>query len=57
MSGGRSDSGAVDLVAARLPAVLPHAETMVFRNLDHFGIERTAPQEVARVVSEFFRRK
>jgi pimeloyl-ACP methyl ester carboxylesterase len=56
MSGGRSDSRAVNLVAERLPAVLTHAEAMVFPNLDHFGIERTAPREVARVVSDFFRR-
>jgi pimeloyl-ACP methyl ester carboxylesterase len=55
MSGGRSDSRAVDLVAARLPEVLLHAETMVFPNLDHFGIERTAPREVAKAVGDYFR--
>lgn len=53
MSGGKSDSRAVDLVMAHLPEVLPHAETMVFPNLDHFGIERTAPREVAKAVSDY----
>jgi pimeloyl-ACP methyl ester carboxylesterase len=57
MSGGRSDSRAVDLVVARLPDVLPHAETVVFPNLDHFGIERTAPRDVGRAVSSFFRKE
>jgi pimeloyl-ACP methyl ester carboxylesterase len=57
MSGGRSDSRAVDLVVARLPQVLPHVETMVFPNLDHFGIERAAARDVARVVSDFFRKE
>lgn len=56
MCGGRSNSRAVDLVAARLPTVLPHAEVMVFPKLDHFGIERTAPREVANAVSNHFRK-
>jgi pimeloyl-ACP methyl ester carboxylesterase len=52
--GGRSDSRAVDLVIERLPAVIPHCETVVFPKLDHFGIERTAPREVAKVIGDFF---
>lgn len=51
--GGRSDSRAVDLVVERLPAVIPHCETKVFPKLDHFGIERTAPKQVARTIAEF----
>ena len=54
MAGGRSDSRAVDLVLEHLPEVLPHAEKRVFANLDHFGIERTAPRVVAKAVSDFF---
>jgi len=54
--GGRSDSKAVDLVAERLPAVIAHCETKVFPKLDHFGIERTAPSEVAAVIEDFFSR-
>lgn len=54
MHGGRSDSRAVDLVVERLPAVIPRCRTIVFPELDHFGIERTAPREVAKAVSDFF---
>ena len=55
--GGRSDSRAVDLVIHRLPAVIPHCETKVFPKLDHFGIERTAPGEVAKEIGDFFSRQ
>jgi hypothetical protein len=40
----------------RLTAVLPHSEAREFPELDHFGIERTAPREVARAVSDYFLR-
>lgn len=52
--GGRSDSRAVDVVIKRLPTVLHHCETKVFPKLDHFGIERTAPKEVAKAIGDFF---
>lgn len=52
--GGRSDSRAVDLVIERLPTVIPQCETKVFPTLDHFGIERTAPKEVAKAIGDFF---
>jgi len=54
MYGGRSDSRAVDLVVTRLPSVLPSFEVKEFPRLDHFGIERTAPHEVAEVVGDYF---
>ncbi len=54
MYGGRSDSAAVDLVVERLPAILPCSETKEFPRLDHFGIERTAPREVAKTVGDYF---
>jgi hypothetical protein len=54
MYGGKSDSQAVDLVAERLPTVVPQLQTREFPKLDHFGIERTAPKDVARAVSDFF---
>ena len=38
----------------RLAAILPHSVTKEFPRLDHFGIERTAPREVAKAVSDFF---
>lgn len=55
MCGGRSHSRAVDLVVERLPETLPDCETRVFPKLDHFGIERTAPEEVAAAVAGYFR--
>lgn len=54
MYGGRSESPAVDLVVKRLPSVLPHFEMKEFTRLDHFGIERTAPHEVAKAVGDYF---
>jgi pimeloyl-ACP methyl ester carboxylesterase len=54
MYGGRSDSKAVTLATERLAALLPHSVTKEFPRLDHFGIERTAPREVAKAVSDYF---
>jgi pimeloyl-ACP methyl ester carboxylesterase len=54
MYGGRSDSAAVDVAMERLAATLPHSVTKKFPRLDHFGIERTAPREVAKTVSDYF---
>lgn len=54
MYGGRSRSRAVDLVVQHLPAAVRSCETHVFPKLDHFGIERTAPREVAAAVAAFF---
>jgi pimeloyl-ACP methyl ester carboxylesterase len=54
MYGGKSDSAAVTLAMERLAAILPHSETKEFPRLDHFGIERTAPREVAKAVSDYF---
>ena len=54
MYGGKSDSTAVNLAMERLAAILPRSETKEFPKLDHFGIERTAPREVAKAVSDYF---
>jgi hypothetical protein len=54
MYGGKSNSTAVTLAMERLAAILPHSETKEFPTLDHFGIERTAPREVAKTVSDYF---
>jgi hypothetical protein len=54
MYGGKSDSKAVNLAMERLAAILPHSETKEFPKLDHFGIERTAPREVAKAVTNYF---
>lgn len=54
MYGGKSDSSAVNLTMERLAAVLPRSETQEFPKLDHFGIDKKAPREVARAVSTSF---
>ena len=54
MYGGKSNSTAVTLAMQSLAVVLPRSETMEFPKLDHFGIERTAPRDVAKAVSDYF---
>ena len=54
MYGGKSDSKAVTLATESLAAILARSETKEFPHLDHFGIERTAPLEVAMEVGDFF---
>jgi pimeloyl-ACP methyl ester carboxylesterase len=54
MYGGKSDSTWVNLSMERLAAVLPQSETKAFPKLDHFGIDKKGPQEVATAVSEYF---
>jgi len=54
MYGGKSRSKWVDLAMERLAAVLPQSETKEFPKLDHFGIDKKAPREVARAVSDYF---
>lgn len=55
MYGGKSDSPAVDLAMEYLSANLPRSRTQKFPGLDHFGIERTAPRQVAKYVFDHFR--
>lgn len=55
MYGGKSDSRWVDLSMKQLAAILPRSETKEFPKLDHFGIDKKAPREVAQAVSAFFR--
>jgi pimeloyl-ACP methyl ester carboxylesterase len=54
MYGGKSNSRWVDLAMERLATVLPRSETKVFPKLDHFGINKKAPREVARAVNVYF---
>jgi pimeloyl-ACP methyl ester carboxylesterase len=54
MHGGKSQSAWVDLSMERLAAVLPQSQTQEFPKLDHFGIVKKAPQEVAKRVSAYF---
>ena len=54
MYGGKSDATWVDMSMERLAAVLPQSETKEFPKLNHFGIDKKAPREVARLVSAYF---
>lgn len=54
MYGGRTHIAWVDLAMERLAAVLPHSETKEFPTLNHIGIDKRAPREVAKVVSDYF---
>jgi pimeloyl-ACP methyl ester carboxylesterase len=54
MYGGRTHIAWVDLAMKQLAAVLPHSETKGFPTLNHFGINKKGPQEVARAVSDYF---
>ena len=55
MYGGKSNSRWVDLSMKRLAEVLPRSETKEFAKLDHFGIDKKGPREVAQAVSAFLR--
>jgi len=54
MYGGKSHSTWVDMTMEQLAAVLPHSETKEFPTLNHFGIDKKAPREVAKAVSDYF---
>ncbi len=54
MYGGKSNTTWVDLSMERLALVLPRSETKEFPKLDHFGIDKKAPREVAQAVSAYF---
>ena len=54
MYGGKSNTAWVDLSMERLAVILPRSETKEFPKLDHFGIDKKAPREVAQAVSAYF---
>lgn len=54
MYGGKTQSAWVDLSMEQLAAVLPRSETRKFPKLDHFGIDKKGPREVAQAVSAYF---
>jgi pimeloyl-ACP methyl ester carboxylesterase len=54
MYGGKSDLPWVHPAMEQLAAVLPRSETKAFPRLDHFGIDKKAPREVARAVNTYF---
>ncbi len=55
MYGGQAPvAGLSERNMKRLAAVFPRSETKEFPKLDHFGIDKKAPREVARAVSDYF---
>jgi pimeloyl-ACP methyl ester carboxylesterase len=54
MYGGKDHTAQAERSMKRLAAVFPRSETKEFPKLDHFGIDRKAPREVARAVSDYF---
>ncbi len=54
MYGGKSGLRWTNQAMMRLAEVLPHSETKEFPRLDHFGIDKNAPLEVANAVAEYF---
>lgn len=53
MAGGRSGLAWVETALQALTDTLPRCERLTFPRLDHFGIDKGAPREVARAVSDF----
>lgn len=54
MYGEKSNTAWVYQSMERLAAILPQSEKIGFPKLDHFGIDKKAPLEVARAVSAYF---
>ncbi len=54
MYGGKGNTAWIHMSMERLTAILPQSEMMEFPRLDHFGIDKKAPREVARVVIAYF---
>jgi pimeloyl-ACP methyl ester carboxylesterase len=54
MYGGKSDGRWVRLSMERLAEVLHESATNEFASLDHFGIDKGAPPEVARIIGNYF---
>jgi len=54
MYGGKGQTTQGEMRMERLAAVLPRSETKAFPKLDHFGIDKKAPREVAKAVSAYF---
>jgi pimeloyl-ACP methyl ester carboxylesterase len=52
--GGKTGIGWVQLAIEQLATVLPHSHRQIFPRLNHFGIDKQAPEEVARTISNYF---
>jgi hypothetical protein len=54
MYGEKNRLAWIDRMLARLQTQLPRVRTVGFPGLDHFGINRTDPEQVAMAVRAFF---
>ncbi|MGA7237052.1 MAG: alpha/beta hydrolase [Bryobacteraceae bacterium] len=54
LHGGKSGLGWVRLAIEQLASILPHSQTKIFPRLNHFGIDKQAPEEVARTIGDYF---
>jgi hypothetical protein len=54
LHGGKTGIGWVRLAIEQLATVLPQSHTHIFPRLNHFGIDKQAPEEVARIISNYF---
>jgi pimeloyl-ACP methyl ester carboxylesterase len=54
MFGGKDHTTQAERSMKRLAAVFPRSEIKEFPKLDHFGIDKKAPREVAKLVSAYF---
>lgn len=54
MTGGATGSRWVEIQPDILTRIIPHFQSHRFAKLDHFGIDKKAPQVVAEVVHHFF---
>jgi len=54
MYGGKGHTAQAARSMKCLAAVFPRSETKEFPKLDHFGLDKKAPREVARAVSDYF---
>ena len=55
LHGGKTGIGWVRLAIEELSHVLPHSHTQLLPQLNHFGIDKQAPDEVARIVRNYFK--
>ncbi len=54
LHGGKTGISWVSLAIEQLVTVLPRSQAHLFPRLNHFGIDKQAPEDVARVVSDYF---
>ncbi len=54
MYGGKDHTAQAERSMKQLAAAFPRSETKEFPKLDHFEIDKKAPREVARAVSDYF---